>query len=155
MTDARALVPKDKCDGSHIEELKRLSDGEIEPILPRLLAWIQDVNWPVAAELLPVLAQRQTALLPLIREILRAEETDDVWKYWILTSLAPLFSEESVQSLRPALERIVTAPTRGEIEEEVTGAAAFLLRKRKGRDWQPPRSRMEWGSTGRKDSHEG
>lgn len=30
MTDARALVPKDKCDGSHIEELKRLSDGEIE-----------------------------------------------------------------------------------------------------------------------------
>ena len=134
MTDARALVPKDKCDGSHIEELKRLSDGEIEPILPRLLAWIQDINWPVAAELLPVLAQRQTALLPLIREILRVEETDDVWKYWILTSLAPLFSEESVQSLRPALERIVTAPTRGEIEEEVTSAAASLLRKRKGKD---------------------
>ena len=91
MTDARALVPKDKCDGSHIEELKRLSDGEIEPILSRLLAWIQDINWPVAADLLPVLAQRQTALLPLIREILRVEETDDVWKYWILTSLAPLF----------------------------------------------------------------
>ena len=65
------------------------------------------------------------------REVLRA---DDVWKYWILTFLAPLFSEESVQSLRPALERIVTAPTRGEIEEEVTDAAAFLLRKRKGKD---------------------
>ena len=94
--DVHALVPKDKCDCSHIEELKRLSASEIEPILPRLLAWIQDINWPVAADLLPVLAQRQTALLPLIREILRAEETDDVWKYWILTSLAPLFSEESV-----------------------------------------------------------
>ena len=62
MTDAHALVPKDKCDGSHIEELKRLSDGEIEPILPRLLAWTQDVHWPVSAGRLQELRKGPTAL---------------------------------------------------------------------------------------------
>ena len=96
MTDIHDLVPKNKFDSSNIERLKHLTDNEIEPILPSLLEWIQDCNWPVAGDILPVLALHQSALVPLIHRVLSPHEKDDIWKYWIITCLAPLFSDESI-----------------------------------------------------------
>ena len=37
------LVPKDEFDCSGIEELRNLSDEEIIPVLPDLLAWIKNI----------------------------------------------------------------------------------------------------------------
>ena len=96
MTDIHDLVPKNKFDSSNIERLKHLTDNEIEPILPSLLEWIQDCNWPVAGDILPVLALHQSALVPLIHRVLSPHEKDDIWKYWIITCLVPLFSDESM-----------------------------------------------------------
>ena len=44
--EIKHLIPKDKGDYKNIEELKRLSFDEIEPIVPDLLVWLQDINWP-------------------------------------------------------------------------------------------------------------
>ena len=74
MTDIHDLVPKNKFDSSNIERLKHLADNEIEPILPSLLEWIQDCNWPVAGDILPVLALHQSALVPLIHRVLSPHE---------------------------------------------------------------------------------
>lgn len=78
MTDIHDLVPKNKFDSSNIERLKHLTDNEIEPILPSLLEWIQDCNWPVAGDILPVLALHQSALVPLIHRVLSPHEKDDI-----------------------------------------------------------------------------
>ena len=48
--DIKALVPKDKYDITVISELKKLSDTEIKSIIPGLLEWIQDMDWPVAGD---------------------------------------------------------------------------------------------------------
>ena len=130
MTDIHDLVPKNKFDSSNIERLKHLTDNEIEPILPSLLEWIQDCNWPVAGDILPVLALHQSALVPLIHRVLSPHEKDDIWKYWIITCLAPLFSDESINCILSDIQRIAKNPTQGELREEVHEAAVIFLQNR-------------------------
>ena len=127
MTDIHDLVPKNKFDR---ERLKHLTDNEIEPILPSLLEWIQDCNWPVAGDILPVLALHQSALVPLIHRVLSPHEKDDIWKYWIITCLAPLFSDESINCILSDIQRIAKSPTQGELREEVHEAAVIFLQNR-------------------------
>ena len=35
-------------DVASVELFKSLSDTEIEPMIPALLEWMQDINWPIA-----------------------------------------------------------------------------------------------------------
>ena len=60
------LVPKDKFDVSGIEKLRRIGIEEAEPILGSLLEWVQDLNWPVAQELIKVLPRFHRQLIPHI-----------------------------------------------------------------------------------------
>ena len=130
MIDVYDLVPKNKFDSSNIERLKHLTNNEIEPILPSLLEWIQDCNWPVAGDILSVLALHQSALVPLIHRVLSPHEKDEIWKYWIITCLAPLFSDKSINYILPDIQRIAEKPTQGESREEVQEAAITFLQNR-------------------------
>ena len=122
--ELRALIPKNKHDTSGITQLLRLTDDEIAPILPALLEWIQDGNWPVAKALLPVLAKHERQTAPLAAQLLLPEQTDDDWKYFLLTDLLPLFSKQALPIVLPAVQRIAAAPTQGERDAEVDAAAA-------------------------------
>lgn len=122
------LVPKHKSDSSHIKDLERLSDDEIRPVLFPLLEWIQDINWPVAADVLPILAKHSKDVVPLIIEVLSPEEKDDIWKFWIIKELLPLFPYSELTGIIPCLERIVSEPAKGEIAEEVNIQADIFLK---------------------------
>ena len=124
LEELRALIPKDKHDISDITQLLRLTDDEIAPILPALLEWIQDGNWPVAKALLPVLAKHERQTAPLVAQLLLPEQTDDDWKYFLLTDLLPLFSKQALPIVLPAVQRIAAAPTQGERDAEVDAASA-------------------------------
>lgn len=128
MTDIHNLIPNNKFDTSTIEKLNQLTDEEIAPILPALLKWIQDINWPVARAVLPVLALHQVALIPLILRVLSPEETDEIWKYWIITYLMPLFSDANRTAILSSIKRIAERPTENERLEEVHEAAMIFLR---------------------------
>lgn len=133
MPDIFDLVPKDKFDSSTIAALKSLADEEIVPILPALLEWIQDCNWPVASDILPVLALHQAALVPLIHSVLGPNEKDDIWKYWIIICLIPLFSDVTIDQLLPDIQRIAQNPTQNELREEVQEAAVSFLQDRRAK----------------------
>ena len=122
------LVPKNKFDFSGIEELKKLSDKEIVSVIPDLLAWMKDMNWPVAKEMPALLAPRQKALIPHIIEILQPEQLECDWKTWIIDFLLPLLDEKYLLMLTPSLERIVKNPTWGELDERTNVAAAHILK---------------------------
>ena len=122
------LVPKTKFDFSGIEELRKLSDEEIAPAIPDLLAWMKDMNWPVAKEMPALLALRQKALIPHIIEILQPEQSECDWKTWIIDFLLPLLDEKYLLMLTPSLERIVKNPTRGELDERTNTAAEDILK---------------------------
>lgn len=124
------LLPENKFDCSTVRQLRALSDEEIRPLCHRLLEWIQDGNWPVAKELLPVLAQHQEMIIPQLMELLSPEEKDEDWKFSILTGLLPLFNGENLKPLLPLLKRIACSPTEEEQYAAVDEAAKVLLQKR-------------------------
>lgn len=121
------LVPKHKSDKSHLKEIQELSDDEIRPILFLLLEWIRDINWPVASEVLLILAKHQKEVIPLISQVLNPEESDCVWKYWIIKELLPLFSYNNLKLIIPNVRRIAINPTKDEVIEEVDCVASDFL----------------------------
>lgn len=44
----KSLIPKDKFDIETAKKLSNYSFEEIQPIVPYLLEWLQDWNWPVS-----------------------------------------------------------------------------------------------------------
>lgn len=128
MTGIYDLVPNNKYDISSIERLRQLTNDEITPILPELLKWLQDYNWPIAKEILPILAFHQAPLIPCILELLEPGQIDEIWKYNIIAYLIPLFSDDNITSVLPSIKRIAKRPTEDETNEEVEQKAAeFLL----------------------------
>src|SRR5689334_12113292 len=97
--ELRALLPKEKCDTDLAEQVVALGYPAAEPIVPELLEWLQDMNWPVARVLVPFLAEIGTPLVPEIRRILKTN--DEVWKHWILSCLVR--SPEMVAALEQEL----------------------------------------------------
>lgn len=41
------VLPRHKYDNARVEMIKNLDRDKILPLLPNLLEWIQDMNWPV------------------------------------------------------------------------------------------------------------
>ena len=109
------LVPKDKFDNSTIEIIKVIDVDEVEPILYRLLEWLQDINWPIAQELFNILPRFHTQLVPHIRAVLNSD--DDIWKNWILC-LIKEFPTETVVLLSSDIKRIAKHPTANETLKE-------------------------------------
>lgn len=120
----RDILPKDKFDTDGAEALVALGHPAVEPILPELLAWLQDMNWPVARVIQPFLAQIGAPLAPHLRAALASQ--DHVWKYWILTQILAE-SPELRALLREDLERLAWSPIPGERDEELDIEAGALL----------------------------
>jgi len=116
------LIPKNKFDGSGIEELKSLSFEQIKPIIPDLLEWLQDMNWPVASSIASIL---KPFINRITAELVMILKSDDVmWKYGVLISL--IRNTRDLIILKE-LERIVKYPTKDEIENEVDLEAIAIL----------------------------
>lgn len=45
---AASILPKDKFDVPALEWLKTIPISEVKPLLPELIEWIADINWPIA-----------------------------------------------------------------------------------------------------------
>jgi hypothetical protein len=121
----RDMLPKDKHDVAAAQSIVALGYPAVAPILGELLAWVQDMNWPVARVLQPFLSSIGEPLAPMIGNILRAD--DNTWKYWLVASVVA-GSPALVHAMRPDLVRIAETPTDGEVAEEVNVAAQEVLR---------------------------
>ncbi|MEI2280658.1 DUF5071 domain-containing protein [Paenibacillus polysaccharolyticus] len=44
----RTILPKDKFDVESVEKLAKRSNDELRHILPELMEWLQDGNWPIS-----------------------------------------------------------------------------------------------------------
>lgn len=116
------LIPKHKDDQKVIEGLKWLSFEEIKPIIPNLLEWLQDINWPIARPIAEILKPFSDNIVPEIIKILSTN--DGLWKWGTLTTLARTTTNPM---LLTEIERIAKFPTRDEIEEELDIEAIAIL----------------------------
>lgn len=106
MNDIHSLVPKDKFDNSSISKLDKLSDLEIQPIIGELLECLQDYNWPIAKEVLPIILLHQNIAMPHIIDVL--EGNDFMWRYWIIDLVIPNLLVSNKQPLRKQLEKLAS-----------------------------------------------
>lgn len=118
------LLPVDKWELGAVERLSVHDYPTVEPLVPALLEWMQDLNWPVAQALHPFLAKLGEPLAPHIRSILRTD--DDVWKYWVLICVVAE-SPALLLALKPELEVLAERPTDGERDELVDELARNML----------------------------
>ena len=119
-----SLLPHSKSDTDRAHAVVSLGYPAITPIVPGVLDWLQDINWPVAQIFAPFLASIGAELAPYVRVVL--ETNDDVWKYYLIQAVVGT-SPELAKLLKPELERIAQNPTPSERHEEVNDVALEAL----------------------------
>jgi hypothetical protein len=124
--DIRTLIPQNKFDTDRAEQAVAAGYPAVEPILPELLEWIQDSNWPVARVLGPFLGSIGTPLIPHIKKILATD--DNIWKYWTLTHVVQ-DSPDVAAALREDLQRYADSPTADERAEGLDELARTILHR--------------------------
>lgn len=124
--NAKLLVPRGKHDHERAKAAVKAGFPAIEPVLYELLEWMQDMNWPVARVLSPMLASVGLPIVPHLRRIF--ETDDEIWKYWIIGEILEE-SRQVTEALLPELEQIMLAPTPALIAEELDVQVKELLEK--------------------------
>lgn len=117
------LVPRDKFDIARVNAVIRLGYPAVSPILPQLLEWMQDYNWPVAQEIYPFLVSIGEPLAPHVLKVLETDDT--VWKEWILMIVGASPSLFAV--LKADLERYARFTPKDLDEESLAEAFANLF----------------------------
>lgn len=120
-----SIVPKHKSDLASCKNLSTASDEEVVTKIPELLEWLQDMNWPVAPLVCERLKSIGDPLIVPLRKVLTG--SDACWKYWIITCLLREAPNETVFSLREALETLANHPSSSEEAEGVHLEAREVL----------------------------
>jgi len=123
------VVPADKFDTTAAERAVALGWPGVEPVIPELLEWIRDCNWPVARILAPFFASIGRPLPPYLRPILEGD--DEIWKYWVISGVLAEAPDEPAEELIPLLVRFADHSTPSERTEDLHLAAAAALRRRR------------------------
>ncbi|MFF2089381.1 DUF5071 domain-containing protein [Paenibacillus sp. NPDC058174] len=98
------FLPKNKHDIESVEALSGLERSLVLPLLPKLLEWLQDFNWPIASGIVDLLSKYKNEIIPHIEEILSMH--DMIWSYNILTYLIQDWDTEYVSVLSSSLREL-------------------------------------------------
>ncbi|RQO36700.1 DUF5071 domain-containing protein [Chryseobacterium sp. KBW03] len=120
------LIPKNKGDLSTAEKLKNYSYEDLKEIIPNLLEWLQDLNWPVAKPVSEYLESIHDKMTTELLAIIKSNE-DEVWKYWIITIFGPITESPVIKN---EIIRIAISPTKNERIEEVDEVAKEIVTRR-------------------------
>ncbi|OBZ12952.1 DUF5071 domain-containing protein [Bacillus sp. FJAT-26390] len=123
--DVRELIPEHKSDFERIEKLKNRDIESIRPIIPELMQWLQDSNWPIAFDVREILLPFNKDLLPHIRYVLNT--SDGEWKYFLLTDFVSQLPKETIAELEHELIQITSNPSESDKYSEVDEAAQHIL----------------------------
>ncbi|WP_342551987.1 DUF5071 domain-containing protein [Paenibacillus sp. FSL R7-0652] len=121
------MLPKDKHDFEAVEKLSKCSKDELRDVLPELMKWLQDGNWPISQPVEDILLRFGDELIPHVRDVFQTR--DPQWEYFMLTGLISRLPLECLYMLKPDLERIIDQPTYSEVLEEMDEAIILLLNK--------------------------
>jgi|GEM_PF-1179062 len=127
--DLADCIPKDKFDRDSVQRAIEIGYPGINPILPDLLVWLQDINWPVTQDLVPLLKDAGTGIAPHITAILKS--TDSGWKYFVVSWLCKSVNNDVWALIETDLVRLAERPSKRDLEEEVDRVAAEVLAERR------------------------
>ncbi|WP_256378130.1 DUF5071 domain-containing protein [Sporosarcina sp. D27] len=119
------LLPRHKYDTDRVEMIKKMDRDKILPLLPGLLEWIQDINWPVAPSVLKILLTFPEEIVPHVQDVFSSN--DDNWKWFIMHFLVIELPVESKVQFKEYLTRVSETPTQNELYEELDEIAKEIL----------------------------
>ena len=121
------LIPKNKFDIDFIKRLRGSDINKIWPIVPALLEWLQDANWPVAEFIIEYFSPYVNDIKKDIITILRSE--DEMWKYWVMLCLIFNFPGHLDNDILTAVRHLRDNSTNLEKEAGVDELAEEILEK--------------------------
>lgn len=127
--DIRECLPRDKHDFEAVRKLNQFSDVELKVIIPELMEWLQDGNWPISKPVEDLLLRLGEDLVPHIKDVLQTQ--DSTWEYFIMVGLIDRLPVSHLSMLRSDLVRILESPTHDEIVEALDEVIMELLEKMK------------------------
>ncbi|WP_315372820.1 DUF5071 domain-containing protein [Paenibacillus xylanexedens] len=127
--DIRECLPSDKHDFEAVRKLSEFSDVELKVIIPELMEWLQDGNWPISKPVENLLLRLGEDLIPHIKDVLQTQ--DPQWEYFILVGLIDRLPISHLSMLQTDLVRILESPTPSEVLEELYEVIVELLEKMK------------------------
>lgn len=123
--DLSALLPQGPDDVERARALIDLGYPAVAPVLPTLMAWVQDMRWPVARIIAPFLASLGDEVLPEVHRVLSSN--DVVWKYWCLWAIVRELPTPALEELRPVLIRLSRSPSPAEAVQQVDVLAKEIV----------------------------
>ncbi|MFX3646156.1 MAG: DUF5071 domain-containing protein [Paenibacillus sp.] len=125
--DIRACLPRDKFDFEAVSKLNEFGNEELKGIIPELMQWLQDGNWPISKPVEDLLLRLGEDLIPHIKDVLQTQ--DPQWEYFILVGLIDRLPVSHLSMLQTDLVRILESPTPSEVLEELDEVIFELLEK--------------------------
>jgi hypothetical protein len=122
---AQNRVPAHKGDIARAQALSKLDPTELLEIMPLLVIWLQDSNWPVFMPVAVATDKLGAKFAPFVREVLRGD--DDCWKYSMLVVASS--QRDVAEEIKEDLLRIYDNPTKGEIDEMAAYMSGEILMK--------------------------
>ena len=130
------LIPKHKFDFEAIEKIEKADKSEIEPVLPMLFEWTEDINWPIAEKLAEALVRLGEIIVPYVIHYLRHPNGLD--EYSVYYSLIPLMKKEHLEMLRDEFENILKNTSDYQKSNEYDVFALKYLIKLNFCNWDEP-----------------
>lgn len=121
------MPSRDKFDYEAVRKLSEFSDVELKVIIPELMEWLQDGNWPISKPVEDLLLRLGEDLIPHLKDVLKTQ--DPQWEYFILVGLIDRLPVSHLSMLQTDLVRILESPTPDEVLEELDGVILELLEK--------------------------
>ncbi|MBY0413587.1 MAG: DUF5071 domain-containing protein [Bdellovibrionales bacterium] len=90
-------LPKTKFDTEAIDALEVLTFQEIEPFIPNILEWVQDLNWPISAKATKLVKGFGIKAAPSIKATLNKciKTGDTIWAHNIISLFVKPFESET------------------------------------------------------------
>lgn len=96
------IMPREKAYwDSAARVLKDIGYPRVKEVLPQLLVWLQDLNWPGSKETAEFLLNIGSPIIPHVHEVLRGSDTE--WQYWVLECLVNSWPTNMVSEIQDEL----------------------------------------------------
>ncbi|MNB79775.1 hypothetical protein D3C75_265200 [compost metagenome] len=103
-----ANLPTGKHDFTSIERLYGLEESEVIPLIPELLEWLQDMNWPIATAVADLLQTYKAQTAPHVQAVFLLRE-DTEWISNILNHLMDEWDSGIISTLSSGLHSLAQA----------------------------------------------
>ncbi|GFP77474.1 DUF5071 domain-containing protein [Clostridium fungisolvens] len=107
--DKDLYIPKSKYDFETVERIRLTDPENIQDILPQIFQWIEDINWPIAPELVKILAGFDEMIIPYVIDLI--QNPNGLREYSIYYFMLPLLSNKQLHLLKDELERVTNNPS--------------------------------------------